>query len=86
MKKEDIQNAQQGTGSAENKNENRNDQKNKTADVSNTKQNDLARQAGLGRHRMTDIEDLGGMSGRENYAGGDNDDLDNKDLNASNDQ
>lgn len=86
MKTEDIQNAQQGTGSAENKGQSRNDQKNQTANISNTQQNNMASQAGLGRDRMTDIEDLGGMSGRDDYAGSDDDDLNNKNLNASNDQ
>jgi hypothetical protein len=85
MKKEDLQNSQQGTGSAENKGENRNQQKNQTADISNDQQNDTARQAGLGRDRMTSIEDLGGMSGRDDYSGGDNDDLTNETLNAAND-
>ena len=86
MKKEDLQNSQQGTGSAENKRENRNQQKNQTTDVSNEQQNDLAREAGLGRDRITSIEDLGGMTGRDDYSGGDNDDLTNENLNAANDR
>jgi hypothetical protein len=86
MKTEDIQNAQQGTGGAENKGQGRSDQKNQTANVSNAQQNDRARQAGLGRDRLTDIEDPGGTSERDDYAGPDNDDLNNKNLNASNDQ
>jgi len=81
MKKEDIQNSQQGTGSPENKGESRDQQKNQTTNVSNYQQNDFAHQAGLGRDRMTDIEDMGYLSGRDDYAGGDNDDMGNQNTN-----
>jgi len=81
MKKEDLQSSQQGTGSAENQGENRDRQKSQTTNVSNNQQNDLSRQAGLGRNRMTDIDDLGGMSGRDDYAGGDNDNMSNQNTN-----
>jgi hypothetical protein len=86
MKKEDLQNSQQGTGSAENKGERRDQQENQATNVSNNQQNDIAHEAGLGRHRMTDIEGVRGMSGRDDYAGSNDDDLSNEDLNASNDQ
>ncbi|MBO9684093.1 MAG: hypothetical protein J7502_15745 [Flavisolibacter sp.] len=85
MKKEDLQNSQQGTGSAENRGINRDEQKNQTTNISGSQQKDISRQAGLGRDRMTDIEGLGGMSGREDLAGGD-EDLTNENLNAANDQ
>jgi hypothetical protein len=86
MKKEDLQNSQQGTGGTENIDASRNQQKNQTTNVSNNQQNDLAHHAGLGRDRMTDIENSGGLSGRDDYAGSEKDDLSNRDLNASNDQ
>jgi hypothetical protein len=86
MKKEDLQNSQKGTGSAENKGENRDQQRNQTRNVLNTQRDDMAQQAGLGRDRLTDIEDLGGINGRDDYAGTNMDDLSNKDLNAANDQ
>lgn len=86
MKKEDLQNSQQGTGSAENKGAGREQQKSQTTNVSHNQQNDIAQEAGLGRHRMTDIEGLEEMSGRDDYAGSNNDDLSNEELNASNDQ
>lgn len=85
MKKEDFQNSQQGSSSGENKNTDRNEQKNQAVDISDQQQNNFFRQAGLGRERMKDIEDLGGASGRDNYAGGD-EDLQNENLNAANDQ
>jgi hypothetical protein len=86
MKKEDLQNAQQGTGSADNKGENRNQQKNQTTNLSNNQRIDISHQAGLGRDRMTDIEETGSMSSRDDYAGSDAGDLRNEDLNATNDQ
>ena len=85
MKKEDLQNSQQGTGSAENEGLSRDEQKNSTTNISNNQENDISRQAGLGRHRMADIEDLGGMSRRDDYAGSD-EDLTSENLNAANDQ
>jgi hypothetical protein len=85
MKKEDLQNSQQGTGSAENRGINHDEQKNQTTNISGSQHNDIYRQAGLGRDRMTDIEGLGGMSGREDFAGGD-EHLTNENLNAANDQ
>jgi hypothetical protein len=86
MKREDLQSSQQGSGSAENKGEGREQQKNQTANISNTERSDMAYQAGLGRDRITSVEELGGMSGRDNYAGSEPDDLSNEDLNAANDQ
>jgi hypothetical protein len=41
----------------------------------------MANKAGLGRDRMTDIEEMGGMSGRDDYAGGDNDNMSNQNTN-----
>jgi hypothetical protein len=71
MKKEDLQGSHQGTGSAENKGQDRQQQKNPTTNLTNKDLDDTARQAGLGRDRMADIDDLGGTSGRDDYAGGD---------------
>jgi hypothetical protein len=73
MKKEDIERSNQGTGSAENKGEDRQQQKNPTTNPTNSQKDDTAMQAGLGRDRMADIYEVGGMSGRDDYAGGDSD-------------
>jgi hypothetical protein len=78
MKKEDLQNSQQGTGSAENGGSGRDAQKHQATSIENDQQKDIAQQAGLGRDRMTDIEDLGGISGRDDYAGSDADDMSNQ--------
>lgn len=81
MKKEDLQNSQQGTGSSENKGESRDQQTNQIRNVSGNQLDDMANKAGLGRDRMTDIEEMGGMSGRDDYAGGDNDNMSNQNTN-----
>jgi hypothetical protein len=85
MKKEDQEKSQQETGSIGNKSISRNEQKNPTGNISSDQGKDIYRQAGLGRDRMTYIEDLEGIKGRENFAD-DNDDLKNENLNAANDQ
>lgn len=86
MKKEDLQNSQQGTGSAEDNGESGNAQKNQAKNISNSQNTDMSREAGLGSNRITDVEEMGGLSGRNDFAGGDRDDLSNEDLNAANDQ
>ena len=73
--KEDFQKSQQGTGGAENKGESRSQQNNQTTGLSFNQKNKIAHQAGLGRDRIADIEDSGRLSGRDDYAGGDNDEM-----------
>ena len=75
MKKEDFQNAQQGTGSSEGRGNNRQTQKNPLTDVGEAQQKEIAHEAGLGRKRITDIEEMGGMSGKDDYAGSDSDNM-----------
>lgn len=72
MEKENLQNSQQGNGSEE---------KNQMTNPRNDQQNSTHLQAGLGRERMIDIEDL-----ENNYPTSDNNDLTNENINASNDQ
>jgi len=81
MKKEDFQNSQQATGSAESIGQKRDAQKNTATDLNEGDKKNIAHRTGLGRDRITDIEDVGGMSGRDDYAGGDNDDMNNQNEN-----
>lgn len=83
MKKEDLQNAQQGTGSSENKNSPREEQRNPITHLTKDQEKDMTQQAGLGRDRLTDIGEMGGLSGREDYAGGENDGMSNQNTNES---
>lgn len=85
MKREDLQNAQQGSGGTENKGESREQQKNQTTNISGQQREEDVRQAGLGRDLMADIEDIEGLRGMDDHAE-DDDDLRNEELNSSNDQ
>lgn len=64
---------QQGSGSAENRDGNRQDQQNKTINVNQSERDDIAQQAGIRQEEVADIGQLGGTSGREDYSGGNND-------------
>jgi hypothetical protein len=81
MEKEDIQNAQAGAGSAKNENKDRNEQKNQFTNTEEGQKENNTLQAGLGRDRMAGIESLDGMSGRDDYSGGDSDDMTNQNTN-----
>lgn len=65
-----FQTAQQGSGSAENKGESRSEQVNRTEDLSKQQKTDIAAKMGKGPNPIEDIEDTGGLSGRDDYAGG----------------
>jgi len=66
---EDMRNAQQGTGSAENLGESRDEQKNQTSDLSEREKRDIAGEAGVGRKHIADLRELGANSGRDDNAG-----------------
>ena len=86
MKKQDIESSQQGTGSSENRNDTRDAQKNQTSHPSKNQEQELAYQAGLGRERMGSIEETGGLSGRDDYADGDNDGMSDQSTNERTDR
>jgi hypothetical protein len=65
------QKPQPGTGSAENQGRGREEQMNQGVDQQG--KDKIAEEAGLDRNDLTDIRELGQLSGRDDYAGGDND-------------
>ena len=67
---EKHQRSQQGSGSAENRGQDRSRQENKTEDLSKQEKTDIAAKMGKGPNPVGDIEDMGGSSGRDDYAGG----------------
>ena len=75
MKKEDIEQSQQGTGSAEHIGQDREAQKNQMTNLDTEGRKNIAEEGGLGRKRVADLNDLGALSGRDDYAGSDNDDM-----------
>ncbi|MGZ3844421.1 MAG: hypothetical protein ACXVLT_00585 [Flavisolibacter sp.] len=68
MKRQNLQSSRHDT-------ENKQQDGHKQIDVSNKQQKDTPRPAGLGRDRMSESEDPGEMSRRDDYAGGDRDDI-----------
>jgi hypothetical protein len=78
--------AQQGSGSAENRGDSRESQKAQYTQTDKDERKDLAEQAGLGRKRMSDLDELGALSGRDDYAGGSGDDMSNQSTNEETDR
>jgi hypothetical protein len=67
---------QQGTGSAENTGRNREEQVNQSMGG----QQDISSAPGLSKQNTTTIEELGQRSGRDDYAGGFGDGMDDQDT------
>lgn len=63
MKKEDFQNPQQETGNAENKRDELGAQKNPVMHTDSSLQNNMTKQAGLGRDLMNLTDERGGYTG-----------------------
>jgi hypothetical protein len=61
--------SQQGSGSAENIGSNRDSQKSKLTRLSEKDQQNIASEINEGESHMADLSDLGGLSGRDDYAG-----------------
>jgi hypothetical protein len=64
------QQSQQGTGSAEHKDQSRTAQQNTSAEISEQEKQDIASQVKEPVKNITDIRGVGGMSGRDDAAGG----------------
>jgi hypothetical protein len=76
--KQDNQQSLHGSGSAENKGQDRSAQKNRSTNISQQDRQNLAAQIGKGPNRIADIEDLGGMSGRDDSSGGSGDHMEDQ--------
>jgi hypothetical protein len=77
---------QPGSGSAENRGDSREAQKAQYTQTDQSERKDLAEQAGLGRDQMTELNELGALSGRDDYAGGDNDGMSGQSTNEETDR
>lgn len=67
--------SQQGSGSAENVGKDRNEQVAQNINVNNEQRDDIARDAGVGKKDLADLNDLGANSGRDDFSGGSGDDM-----------
>jgi len=63
----------ESSGSAENKGQSREEQKNRNFNLDDKAKNDLANQIGEDKSDIAGLAELGADSGRDDYAGGDND-------------
>ena len=71
-------NNQEGTGSAENTDRDRNDQQNPKTDLSNEERRSIASEIGEDESRISSIKDMGGISGRDDASGGTGDGMENQ--------
>lgn len=71
--KDSKQKAQPGTGSAENKGQGRSEQVSRTKDASRGDKQNLASEIGEHPSRVASVRDTGGLSGRDDSAGGSGD-------------
>lgn len=68
--KDSRQKSQPGTGSAENRGQNRNEQMNRSKDLSQGEKQDMASQIGEKPGRIASQRDMGVLSGRDDSSGG----------------
>lgn len=72
------QQAQQGSGSAENIGQQRSAQQNTNAILSDEEKQNLAAQLGEGPNAVVGLKDLGALSGRDDTAGGSGDGMESQ--------
>ena len=78
MEKEQLQQGQQGSGSAESIGKDRKAQWNESADMSEQDKADIAAEIGVDKDAVVDIKSTGGLSGRDDNAGGSGDGMENQ--------
>ena len=76
--KDQIQQSQQGTGSAENKGEKREKQVAGNTDISSREKSDIAKEIGVSSGQVFNLKDLGALSGRDDASGGSGDRMENE--------
>jgi len=70
--KNNFQQAQQGSGSAEQTGRSRDAQQNKGTDLSQNERQDIASEIGEDENKIAGVRQMGGMSGRDDSSGGEN--------------
>lgn len=71
--KESMQKSQPGSGSAENKGQSRQEQRNRTQDLSRQDQQHIADEIGEDPSQVRSVRDTGALSGRDDSSGGSGD-------------
>jgi hypothetical protein len=85
-KPESLQTRQQGSGSAENKGQDRSAQQAGNAILSEEEKQNLAAQLGEGPNAVVGLKDLGALSGRDDAAGGSGDRMEDQSTGQRTDQ
>lgn len=75
-KRDQLQTSQQGSGSAENRGQERSAQQ--QSNISLNQQEDISNQLGSDKNRVADLDDLGMLSGRDDVSGGSGDRMENE--------
>jgi len=78
INKKTVESSQQGSGSAENKGQDRNAQQNSKTVLSDEERQNLAAQMGEGPNAMVGLKDMGALSGRDDASGGSGDRMENE--------
>jgi hypothetical protein len=76
--KSHLHDGQQGSGSAENRDQSRKEQLNRYNDATDQDKEDVAGQIGEATDKIAGLKDLGAMSGRDDAAGGSGDGMENE--------
>ena len=76
--KKPFESSQQGSGSAENKGQDRNTQQNSKTVLSEEERQNLAAQMGEGPNAIVGLKDMGALSGRDDASGGSGDRMENE--------
>lgn len=71
--KDSMQKSQPGTGSSENRGQERNEQQNRSKDLSQGEKQDIASQIGESPDKIASQRDMGILSGRDDSSGGSGD-------------
>ena len=77
---------QQGSGSAENEGGNRGEQENNLSRLNDQDKQKIAAEISEDKSRIADLNDLGSLSGRDDYAGAPGDDMGNENTNEETDR
>jgi hypothetical protein len=84
--KASFQTGQEGSGSAENRGQERNQQQAKNTKLSQEERQNVGSQLGADKNRVADLDDLGLLSGRDDASGGSGDRMEDQSTGESTDR
>ena len=84
--KDQFQQSQRGSGSAEQTGRDRNEQKLPQTNMDDEQRQDVAGQIGEDRNKISSIPQMGGLSGRDDASGGSGDRMENESSNEQTDR